>query len=99
MKLLLKREQTTGKVGRVNFKLWAKIEIDDDERALIKRYKFDEALLMGENESSLVRKCITYGILIAILAAFIFDFIFPSSRVKTHDIRSRAYCACEDLSA
>lgn len=77
MKLLLKREQTAGKVGRVNFKLWAKIEIDDDESALIKRYKFDEALLMGENESSLVRKCITYGILIAILAAFILDFMFP----------------------
>ena len=77
MKLLLKREQTTGKVGRVNFKLWAKIEIDDDETALIKRYKFDEALLMGENEASLMRKTITYGIIVALLSAIVFDFLAP----------------------
>lgn len=79
MKLLLKREQTTGKVGRVNFKLWAKIEIDDDETALIKRYKFDEALLMGENDPALLRKSGIYGVLIAIVAAFFFNLIFPLS--------------------
>jgi len=77
MKLLLKREQTTGRVGRVNFKLWAKIEIDEDESALIKRYKFDEALLLGINDPSLIRKTITYGVVIGVLVAFIIDFIFP----------------------
>lgn len=77
MKLLLKREQTTGRVGRVNFKLWAKLEIDEDERALMNRYKFDQALLMGEDDPSLMRKSGFYGILIALLATVVFDVIFP----------------------
>ncbi|NQY97236.1 MAG: hypothetical protein HRT82_08740 [Henriciella sp.] len=77
MKLLLKREQTTGRVGQVNFKLWAKIEIDDDDRALVNRYKFDQALLMGEHDPSLLRKSGFYGLLVGLLAAFILDFIFP----------------------
>lgn len=77
MKLLLKREQTTGRVGRVNFKLWAKIEIDDDERALMNRYKFDQALLMGEDDPSLLRKSGFYGLLIAAVAYVILNTIFP----------------------
>lgn len=75
MKLLLKREQTTGSVGRINFKLWAKIEIDEDERALMSRYKFDQALLMGEDDPSLVRKSGTYGLLIAIGLGFVLNFM------------------------
>lgn len=79
MKLLLKREQTTGRVGRVNFKLWAKIEIDEDERALMSRYKFDQALLMGEDDPSLLRKSGFYGLLIAALAYVVFAVILPTN--------------------
>lgn len=79
MKLLLKREQTTGRVGRIHFKLWAKIEIDEDERALMNRYKFDQALLMGEDDPSLLRKSGFYGLLIAIVAYVVFALIFPTS--------------------
>jgi hypothetical protein len=47
MELLFKREQTTGKLARVNFKLWGKLDVSEDEQALIDRYRFDDAILIG----------------------------------------------------
>ncbi len=34
MELLFKREQTPGKMRRVNFRLWGKLELDADENEL-----------------------------------------------------------------
>lgn len=45
---LFKREQTAARIGRVAFKLWGKIELSEEEQALVKRYKFDETLLLLE---------------------------------------------------
>lgn len=53
MELLFRREQTTGKVGRVNFKLWAKLELDENEQALVKRYKFDQSQIVDETQPNL----------------------------------------------
>lgn len=78
MKLLMKREQTQGRVGRVQFKLWAKIELDDDEKAIVSRYSFDQALLIGEDEPALVRKVAIYAIVIAVFVTFIFDMMAPT---------------------
>ena len=61
MDLLFKREQTTGKMGRVNFKLWGKLEVSEDEQALINRYRFDESVLIGSDDSELLRKAIKLG--------------------------------------
>lgn len=55
MDLLFKREQTSGKVGRVAFKLWGKLELDEDEQALMKRYRFDEAVLIEAFQPRLLR--------------------------------------------
>lgn len=77
MKLLLKREQTDGAVGRVNFKLWAKIEIDEDERAMLKRYRLDQALLMGVNDPNLLRRAATYGFGVFILSLFLLEMMGP----------------------
>ena len=46
MELLFRREQTAGRIGRVHFQLWGKIELDADEQAIVKRYKFDESVLI-----------------------------------------------------
>lgn len=73
MKLLFKRQQTTGLLGRINFFLWAKLELDTDELALIKRYKFEHALLLGKNESSLIRTSVVLGGLAAFLITFILN--------------------------
>ncbi len=78
MKLLLKREQTTGKVGGVQFKLWAKIEVDEDEQALVKRYKIDDSVLIFGPETKLIRVSAFLGFLAALVAYFIVGIILPS---------------------
>ena len=77
MKLLLKRVQSTNQVGKIHFKLWAKIEVDADEKALISRYKFDQSLLIGEYNFSLRRNTTIAALVIGFLIAFIADFFFP----------------------
>lgn len=66
MELLFRREQSTGSLGRVNFKLWGKIELDQDEQAIVRRYKFDEAMLIDAFQPTLLRNAILIGV-----AAFI----------------------------
>lgn len=58
MELLFRREQTAGRIGRVNFKLWGKIELDADEQAIVKRYKFDESVLIEAIQPTLIRNAI-----------------------------------------
>jgi hypothetical protein len=67
MELLFKREQSLGNFNRVNFKLWGKLEVSEDEQALIDRYRFDETVLIGADDFQLLRRAVMIGI-----AAFIF---------------------------
>ncbi len=55
MELLFKREQTSGQLARVNFKLWGKIELDENEDAIVRRYRFDEAVLIEAIQPTLIR--------------------------------------------
>jgi hypothetical protein len=61
MELLFKREQKTDQIGRVHFMMWGKLEVTEDERALISRYQFDESVLIGSDDSELLRKSIWLG--------------------------------------
>ena len=71
MELLFKREQTTGKMGRVNFKLWGKLEVSEDEQALISRYRFDESVLIGSDDSELLRKAIKLSAIVFVIATIL----------------------------
>ncbi len=62
MKLLFKREQTAGRIAAVQFKLWAKIELEGEETAVVSRYGFDKALLVGETDPDLIRKTVFVAI-------------------------------------
>ena len=62
MDLLFKREQTPGKLGRVAFKLWGKLELNGDEEALMKRYRFDEAVLIYAIQPKLFRNAVLIGL-------------------------------------
>ncbi len=62
MDLLFKREQTPGKFGRVQFKLWSKIELDEEEQALVNRYSFNEAVLIAAIQPGLLRKTLYLGV-------------------------------------
>lgn len=75
MELLFKREQTTGKLNRVAFKLWGKLEISEDEQALINRYRFDEAVLIGSDDSHLMRGAVKRGIVVFVLASLVFSLV------------------------
>mgnify|MGYP001795320842 CR=1 FL=1 len=77
MKLLLSRDQSFGLIG-TKFTLWAKIEIDDDERAIIQRYKFDKARLMGVNDPNLLRKSALYGSFVFLAVWFLVDLVIDT---------------------
>jgi hypothetical protein len=64
MKLLCKRDQTAGKVGRVKFRLWGKVELDDEENEIVKRYKFDEAVLLWADQPRLIRNSALIGVVV-----------------------------------
>jgi hypothetical protein len=45
MKLLLRRDQKSGLLGKVTFTLSVRAELSDEERASVKKYKLGEAML------------------------------------------------------
>jgi hypothetical protein len=75
MELLFKREQTTGKLNRVNFKLWGKLDVTEDEQALINRYRFDESVLIGSDDSELLRKAIRLGAIVFVIVAALLTYM------------------------
>ena len=73
MDLLFKREQTPGKLAKIQFKLWGKIELDEEEQALVNRYRFHDAILIAAIQPNLLRKTIfvvvgVFAIVFALLA-------------------------------
>ncbi len=54
MDLPFKREQAPGKLAKVQFKLWGKIELDEEEQALVNRYRFHDAILIAAIQLNLL---------------------------------------------
>ena len=75
MELLFKREQTTGKMSRVTFTLWGKLEVSEDEQALINRYRFDESILIGADDRHLRGGAVKLGVVAFLIAGFALAFI------------------------
>lgn len=67
MDLLLKREQTRNFLNRIVFRLWAKTEMDEDERALIDRYDLDESWLLISDD----RDHLKWAIILGVIAFFL----------------------------
>jgi hypothetical protein len=80
MELLFRREQTAGKLARVNFKLWGKVELDEEEQALVTRYRFDDAMLIEVLQPNLIRQALFIGIGAFIAAATVLS---PLAGVST----------------
>jgi len=81
MEILFKREQSPGKLTRVNFKLWGKIELDEDEQAIVERYRFDNAVLIEAIQPGLLRKAIIISLLAGVFAAVILQNMGPGGLV------------------
>lgn len=67
MELLFNWEQTPGKLSRVRFKLWSKIELNEDENAVVERYKFDKAVLIEALQPGLIRQTGIFATLIFVV--------------------------------
>ena len=78
MELLFKRDQTAGAIGKVKFKLWGKVELDQDEQEIVKRYRFDNAVLIVADQSMLLRMCALMG-----AGAFVVAFAVFASFLST----------------
>jgi hypothetical protein len=79
MNILFKRQQTSGQVGRVTFKLWSQIELDENEKAILKRYRFDEALLVDAIQPNLLRNSGIAGLVAGIVAYIVVDVVAPAN--------------------
>lgn len=75
MELLFKREQTPGQMSRVHFMLWGKLEVTEDEKALISRYRFDESVLIGSDDSEILRKAIWIGGIVFVVATALLAYL------------------------
>jgi len=47
MQLLYKREQSRSNMGYIRFKLWAKAELNEEEKRLIDKYSMNEPILIN----------------------------------------------------
>lgn len=68
MNLLFKRAQTDGATGKVTFRLWAQTELDEDEQHIVKRYRFDDAVLVPVDVPNLLRNAVIVGLAAGLLA-------------------------------
>ena len=77
MEILFRRQQSKGTTGKVKFKLWSKIELDENEAQVIKHYAFDNAILIDSWQPELIRKSAYIG-----LAAFVAVFALISASLS-----------------
>jgi hypothetical protein len=75
MELLFKREQTPGQLSRVHFMLWGKLEVSEDEQALISRYRFDESALIGADDRALLTVALKVGGVVFVIAAVLLTYM------------------------
>jgi len=63
MDILFRRTQSLKSLStNINFSLWAKIELSDEERTLVNRYKFDRSTLVSALQPTLLRNSILWGL-------------------------------------
>lgn len=67
MELLFKRKQSAG-ISGATFKLWAKVELDEGEKALTKRYRFDKAILIQRSQPGLFFRSLIMGVILGLVA-------------------------------
>lgn len=71
MKILMRRQQTPGRFFAVTFKLWAKLELEGDEQAIIDRYDFDQVILVNLDQENRVRNALIVGLIASVPVFFL----------------------------
>jgi len=80
MELLFKRAQSSSRLLKVSFKLWGKIDLDEEEQALVKRYSIGDACLIEDFQPKLIRNAALFGGCIGILVFLLLGFMPDGAR-------------------
>ncbi|MFC3051389.1 hypothetical protein [Kordiimonas pumila] len=78
MELLFEREQGSREFGGVYFKLIGKLEFGEEEQELIKRYKFDQAVLIESYQPKLLQQSALRGLGVLVLSWLLYFFMFEA---------------------
>ena len=73
MKLLFKRSQSKSTFGKPIFKLWAQIEFENDEEALVGHYRFASSKLIEAIQPGLIRRSALVGAIAFALCMIVFS--------------------------
>ncbi len=76
MELLFKREQSQARLVKVQFKLWSKVSLDDEEKALINRYRMHDAILVAVDQPFLIRQIAIVGLACSFVTFIILTLFF-----------------------
>ncbi|MBZ0226971.1 MAG: hypothetical protein K8F58_00745 [Bauldia sp.] len=91
MNLLCERQQSSAAFtlvplqfgGGVMFKLWAKVELDDDEFEMLRKYRFEDALLIADDWVATLRHCfrvsLTLGFALWIVLILFFSWTMSAT--------------------
>lgn len=72
MNILFRREQFQNNLGRVRFKLWGKLDLDEEELHLIDTYEFRGAVLVGTIDQDFIKQCLWFAGIAALIASAFF---------------------------
>lgn len=71
MKLLFKRSQALSTFRGPHFQLWAKVEFDENEKELVKQYRFNRVTLIEANQPRLLRNSALVGAAAFLVCTFL----------------------------
>ena len=67
MELLFRREQTAGRIRRVQFSLWAKTEPTEEELDLLERYRMRNAILIETAQESFLKNLVILWLSLSVI--------------------------------
>jgi len=79
MDLLFRRSQSTSELGRVSFRLFGKVEFDDNEQELVKKYRLDQAVLINAYQPTLIKQALLMGLGVFVVGGIAFFAMFDAS--------------------
>lgn len=79
MNILFRREQFQNNFGRVRFRLWGKLEPNEEEQRLIDVYQFRNARLMGEIQEGLFKQCAWIAAIAGAAVSLLIHFVLGES--------------------
>ena len=75
MELLYKRQQTSARFLKVAFKLWGKIELSEEEAALVKRYNIADGMMVEAIQPNHIRNSVLVGLLGGLAVYIVLGFL------------------------